>query len=182
MVTPDELLAGKLLGLGSASLVLVLIWSSLGSVSIAYQAVHLSIGPATWLIAGFYFLVGYFFFASFMLGIGSLVSSYQEATQWTALISFSAMLPFFLLSTIVDQPHGALAVTLSIFPWTAPLTMMMRLPAGGVPAWQIALSMSLLLASTLLMLRLSARVFRIGLLLYGKTPNLPEILRWVRAS
>ena len=75
-----------------------------------------------------------------------------------------------------------IAVVLSLFPWTAPVTMMMRLPAGGVPAWQLAISMSLLFLSTILMLRLSARVFRIGLLLYGKSPNLPEILRWARAS
>ena len=182
MVTPDELLAGKLLGLGSASMVLVLVWASLGSLSLAFQAANLTIAPLTYVLAAYYFLVGYFFFASFMLGIGALVSSYQEANQWAALISFSAMLPFFLLSTIVDQPHGALAVTLSIFPWTAPVTMMMRLPAGGVPAWQIAVSMALLLTCTLLMLRASAKVFRIGLLMYGKTPNLPEILRWVRQS
>jgi len=182
LVTPDELLAGKLIGLGSAALVLVLIWGSLGSVSIATQAANLAIAPTTYLIAVFYFLVGYFFFASFMLGIGSLVSTYQEANQWAALISLSAMFPFFLLSAIVDQPHGPLAVILSIFPWTAPVTMMMRLPSGGVPAWQLAISMSLLLVSAILMLRLSARVFRIGLLLYGKTPNLPEILRWARAS
>jgi ABC-2 type transport system permease protein len=182
MVTPDELLAGKLLGLGSASLVLVLVWGSLGGVSIAFQAANLSIAPMTYLLGAYYFIVGYFFFASFMLGIGSLVSSYQEANQWAALISFSAMLPFFLLTTIVDQPHGALAATLSIFPWTAPVTMMMRLPAGGVPAWQIAASMSLLLVCTLLMLRASAKVFRIGLLMYGKTPTLPEIMRWVRQS
>ena len=182
LVTPDELLAGKLIGLGSAALVLVLIWGSLGSVSIATQAANLAVAPTTYLIAVFYFLVGYFFFASFMLGIGSLVSTYQEANQWAAMISLSAMFPFFLLSAIVDQPHGPLAVVLSLFPWTAPVTMMMRLPSGGVPAWQLALSMSMLLISAILMLRLSARVFRIGLLLYGKTPNLPEILRWARAS
>ncbi len=182
MVTPDELLAGKLLGLGSAALVLVLVWGSLGSVSLAFQAAKLSLGPGMYLIAAFYFLVGYFFFASFMLGVGSLVTNYQEANQWAALISFSAMLPFFLLTTIVDQPQGPVAVVLSIFPWTAPVSMMMRLPSGGVPGWQLALSMTLLLASTVLMLRLSAKVFRIGLLLYGKTPNLPEIVRWIRAS
>jgi ABC-2 type transport system permease protein len=117
-----------------------------------------------------------------MLGIGSLVSTYQEANQWAAMISLSAMFPFFMLSAIVDQPQGPLAVVLSLFPWTAPVTMMMRLPSGGVPAWQIALSATLLLASTILMLRLAARVFRIGLLLYGKTPNLPEILRWARTA
>ena len=182
LVTPDELLAGKLIGLGSAALLLVVIWGSLGAVSIATQAASLSIPPWTWLVAVFYFLAGYFFFASFMLGVGSTVSTYQEANQWAALISLSAMFPFFLLSAIVDQPHGPIAVVLSIFPWTAPVTMMMRLPAGGVPAWQLAISMSLLFLSTILMLRLSARVFRIGLLLYGKSPNLPEILRWARAS
>jgi ABC-2 type transport system permease protein len=162
--------------------VLVLVWASLGSVSIAFQAANLTIAPMTYVLGAYYFLVGYFFFASFMLGIGSLVSSYQEANQWAALISFSAMLPFFLLTTIVDQPNGPLAVTLSIFPWTAPVTMMMRLPAGGVPAWQIAVSMALLLTCTGFMLRAAAKVFRIGLLMYGKTPNLPEIMRWVRQS
>jgi ABC-2 type transport system permease protein len=182
LVTPDELLAGKLIGLGSAALVLVLIWGSLASVTFVTQAANLSIAPMTWLIAVFYFLVGYFFFASFMLGIGSLVSTYQEANQWAAMISLSAMFPFFMLSAIVDQPQGPLAVALSIFPWTAPVTMMMRLPSGGVPPWQLVLSMSLLLFSTIVMLRLSARIFRIGLLLYGKTPNLPEILRWARAA
>ena len=182
LVTPDELLAGKLIGLGSAALLLVLIWGSLGAVSIATQAANLAIAPWVWPVAVFYFLVGYFFFASFMLGVGSTVSTYQEANQWAALISLSAMFPFFLLSAIVDQPHGPIAVVLSLFPWTAPVTMMMRLPAGGVPAWQLVVSMSLLLVSTILMLRLSARVFRIGLLLYGKSPNLPEILRWARAS
>jgi ABC-2 type transport system permease protein len=182
LVTPDELLAGKLIGLGSAALLLVLIWGSLGAVSIATQAANLAIAPWVWPVAVFYFLVGYFFFASFMLGVGSTVSTYQEANQWAALISLSAMFPFFLLSAIVDQPHGPIAVALSLFPWTAPVTMMMRLPAGGVPAWQLVVSMSLLLVSTILMLRLSARVFRIGLLLYGKSPNLPEILRWARAS
>jgi ABC-2 type transport system permease protein len=182
LVTPDELLAGKLIGLGSAALVLVVIWGSLGAVTLATQAANLPIAPWIWLVAAFYFLVGYFFFASFMLGIGSLVSTYQEANQWAAMISLSAMFPFFLLSAIVDQPHGPLAVGLSLFPWTAPVTMMMRLPSGGVPAWQLALSMSMLLICTILMLRMAARVFRIGLLLYGKTPNLPEILRWARAS
>lgn len=182
IVTPDELLAGKLLGLGSAALVLVLIWGGLGSLSLASQGGNLTLAPSTYPVAVFYFLVGYFFFASFMLGIGSLLSTYQEANQWAAMISLSAMFPFFMLSAIVDQPNGPLAVVLSIFPWTAPVTMMMRLPSGGVPLYQLLLSMSLLLISTIVMLRLAARVFRIGLLLYGKTPNLPEILRWARTA
>jgi ABC-2 type transport system permease protein len=182
LVTPDELLAGKLIGLGSASMLLVLLWGTLGGVSLLFQAANMSLPASTYAIGALYFFIGYFFFASFMLGIGSLVSTYQEANQWAAMTSISAMFPFFMISTILDQPNGPLATVLSIFPWTAPVTMMMRLPAGGVPPWQIALSMGLLLLATLLMLRAASRVFRIGLLLYGKTPNLPEILRWARSA
>jgi len=90
---------------------------------------------------------------------------------------FIALSPFFVLSAILDQPNGIVAAGVSIFPWTAPVAMMLRLPSGGVPAWQLALSMGLLLVSAIVMLRLAARIFRVGLLLYGKTPNLPEILR-----
>ena len=182
LVTPDELLAGKLLGLGSAALVLVLAWGSLGFVSLAIQAPQFHIPATTFLATGFYFLFGYFFFASFMMGIGALVNSYQEANQLAALISLSAMAPFFLLGVLLDDPGSALAVTLSIFPWTSPVTMMLRIAFGGVPAWQIALSMALLAGATLFMLRISARLFRIGLLLYGKAPKLPEILRWARSA
>jgi ABC-2 type transport system permease protein len=114
--------------------------------------------------------------------VGSLVSTYQEANQIAAMVSFSAMLPFFLISTIIDNPSSGLAVALSLFPWTAAVGMMMRLPSGLVPWWQIVLSLALLAGSAFFMLRFAARIFRIGLLLHGKTPNLPEILRWARAK
>jgi len=182
LVTPDELMLGKMIGLGAAGLGLVTVWGGLGGLALLAHPVPIAIGFGTVLIAAFYFLAGYFLFGSFMLAVGSLLSSYQEANQWTALITLSAASPFFALSSILDQPQGTLAVVLSIFPWTAPLSMMMRLPSGGVPAWQLALSMALLLGSAVLMLRLAARIFRVGLLLYGKTPNLPEILRWSRGA
>jgi ABC-2 type transport system permease protein len=182
LVTPDELLAGKLFGLGSASLVLVLVWTALGAAGMVSQAPNFQVPAVALVAAPLYFLIGYFFFGSFMLGIGSLVSSFQEANQFAAMISFTAMLPFFVVGAIVDQPNGPLAVTLSLFPWTAPTAMMMRLPSGGVPLWQVALSLVLLLAAMFFMLRFSARIFRIGLLMYGKTPSLPEILRWARSE
>jgi len=177
LVTPDELMMGKLFGLGAAGLGLVVAWSALGSLALLAHPMPVHIGAGTVLLAAYYFLVGYFFFGSFMLAVGSLVSTFQEANQWTALISLTALSPFFVLSAILDQPNGIVAAGVSIFPWTAPVAMMLRLPSGGVPAWQLALSMGLLLVSAIVMLRLAARIFRVGLLLYGKTPNLPEILR-----
>jgi ABC-2 type transport system permease protein len=182
LVTPDELMFGKMIGLGAAGLGLVVTWGTLGGIALLFRPVSIAIGPGTILIAAYYFLVGYFLFGSFMLAVGSLVSSYQEANQWTALISLSALSPFFALSAILDQPRGPVAVGVSLFPWTAPVAMMMRLPSGEVPAWQLAVSMVLLLVSALFMLRLAGRIFRVGLLLYGKTPNLPEILRWSRGA
>jgi ABC-2 type transport system permease protein len=182
IITPDELLVGKLLGLGSAALLLIVAWGGLGATTLATQAASFHLGPEVFLIGGLYFLVGYFFFGSIMLGIGSMVSTFQEANQFAAMISFSAMIPFFLLSVIIDEPNGAIATILSLFPWTAPVTMMMRLPSGIVPAWQIVVSLVVLAGCAALMMRGVARVFRIGLLLYGKTPNLPEIVRWARAK
>jgi len=182
LVTPDELMFGKMIGLGAAGLGLVVTWGTLGGIALLFRPVSIAIGPGTILIAAYYFLVGYFLFGSFMLAVGSLVSSYQEANQWTALISLSALSPFFALSAILDQPRGPVAVGVSLFPWTAPVAMMMRLPSGEVPAWQLAVSMALLLVSALFMLRLAGRIFRVGLLLYGKTPNLPEILRWSKGA
>jgi ABC-2 type transport system permease protein len=182
LVTPDELMFGKMIGLGAAGLGLVTVWGTLASLALLLHPLPVAIGPGTVLLAAYYFLVGYFFFGSFMLAVGSLVSTFQEANQWTALISLTALSPFFLLSTILDQPNGAIAVAVSLFPWTAPVSMMLRLPSGAVPTWQVVLSMALLLAAALFMLRLAARIFRVGLLLYGKTPNLPEILRWSKGA
>lgn len=182
LVTPDELLMGKLLGLGSAAMLLVLAWGGLGIWALVTQAPAFGIAPSTIVLGFVYFLLGFLFFGTFMLGVGSLVSTFQESNQLATAITLSAMLPFFMISAILDQPNGPIATTLSLIPWTAPVTMMLRLPAGGVPASQIALSLGLLAASTYLMLRFAARLFRIGLLMYGKTPNLPEILRWARSS
>jgi ABC-2 type transport system permease protein len=182
LVTPDELMLGKLLGLGSAALLLVTAWGSLALVTLTTQAPSFGLSPTVIVVALLYFVVGYLFFGSFMLGMGSVVGTYQEANQIAAMTSFSAMFPFFLISSIIDQPTGGLATALSLFPWTAAVTMMMRLPSGLVPWWQVVLSLLLLAGSAYLMLRFAARIFRIGLLLYGKTPNLPEILRWARTK
>jgi ABC-2 type transport system permease protein len=182
LVTPDELMIGKLLGLGSAALLLLVAWGGLGMITLTAQAPFFHVAPSTIVLGLVLFLLGYLFFGTFMLGVGSLVSTYQEANQLAAMISLSAMLPFFMIIEIIDQPHGALAVALSLFPWTAPVTMMLRLPDGGVPVWQIAVSLGLLVASIWFLLGFAARLFRIGLLLYGKTPNLPEIMRWARSA
>ena len=183
-VTPGELLAGKLVGLGSAGLTLVGIWLAfaipgLGS---GLLATGVTIPAGILVVAIAYFFVGYLFYGSLMTGIGSMASSMREAQQFSVWLSFLNFVPLITLTIILGRPDGPVAVSMSMFPPTAPVTMMLRLmaPTGSVPPWQVAVSLALLVGAAWLALTASARVFRVGLLLYGKTPTLPEILRWAR--
>jgi ABC-2 type transport system permease protein len=185
-VSPEELLAGKLLGLGAAGLLLVALWGAMGVPIFAMIGSVIPIDlPATLLIlAVVYFLLGYLFYGSLMTGIGAMTNNMREAQQFSIWFTFANFAPFIMMTVILGRPDSALAVGLSLFPPTAATTMMMRLsaPSFTVPLWQIAASIAILLGAVALALFVSARIFRIGLLMYGKTPNLPEIVRWARRA
>jgi ABC-2 type transport system permease protein len=108
----------------------------------------------------------------------------REAQQFSFVFTFMNFIPFYMLTMIIGRPDSPLAVGLSMFPPMAPVAMMLRLaaPSSAVPAWQIALSLGLLAGSGWLAIVLTAKVFRVGLLMHGKTPTLPEIVRWVREA
>ena len=185
-VSPEELLCGKLIGLGAAGLTIILGWIILGT-SVATPALGIlkfSLPPQVIAIMLGYFLLGYLFYGSLMTGIGSIASNMREAQQFSVWFTFLNFIPFYMMHNVVGHPNGPLAIGLSMFPPTAPVSSMLRLVAPGahVPGWQIALSMALLAGSAFGILILSARLFRIGMLMYGKAPNLPEILRWLRQA
>jgi ABC-2 type transport system permease protein len=181
---PEELLAGKLLGLGGAGLLLVALWASFAlPVAVAAATiVPFRLPPGLAVCAIVYFLLGYLFYASLMIGIGGMTNNMREAQQFAVWFSFANFAPFVMLVSILGNPNGPLATALSLFPPTAATAMMLRLasPSGNVPAWQLALSIALLAGAAVLAVIASARIFRIGMLLYGKAPTLPEILRWAR--
>jgi len=186
-VSPEELLVGKLIGLGGAGLTLVLGWVTLstlalGSAAPALGLLKVSLPPQTIAIMVAYFLLGYLFFGSLMTGIGSIASNMREAQQFSVWFTMMSFVPFYLLSTLIGHPDAPLSIALSMFPPTAPVSSMIRLaaPSSHVPAWQIATSLALLGGSAFGVMLLSARVFRVGMLMYGKAPNLPEIVRWIR--
>jgi ABC-2 type transport system permease protein len=185
-LSADDLLAGKLLGLGAAGLTLVAVWMTaglaLGGPMMAMT--HVQPPPGMLVLAVAYFLLGYLFYGSLMTAIGAVTNNMREAQQFAMMFTFAIFLPFLALTTILGSPNGATAVGLSLFPPTAATTMMLRLalPSSDVPAWQLAVSLALLALTCWLVLRGAARVFRIGLLMTGKPPNLPEILRWARAG
>jgi ABC-2 type transport system permease protein len=185
-LSPEELLAGKLVGLGGVGFALVAVWIGAGAALSApmLALAKLPLSPGLLGLAVAYFVLGYLFFASIMTGIGAVTNNMREAQQFSMMFSFANLAPILVLTQILSKPDGALAVTLSLVPFTAATGMMLRLgtPSSAVPAWQIALSLALLALSGWLVLRGSARVFRIALLMTGKTPNLPEIWRWARSG
>lgn len=186
-VTPDELMAGKLFGLGSAGLTLVGVWLAAGAYggAGALALANVTIPPSLIVIGFGYFLFGYLFYSAIMLGIGSLTSNLREATQISGYVTVLSVCPFWAMMRFLNTPNSGFAVGMSLFPPTAATSMMLRMSGATVsgaviPAWQIAVSLGLLAASAGLMLMLSSRIFRLGMLLYGKTPNLPEIMRILR--
>jgi ABC-2 type transport system permease protein len=186
-VTADDLMVGKLIGLGGAGLTLVGVWVAVGLSTMGgmFAALRIDLPPQMLALGLAYFLFGYLFYASLMTGIGAIASSMREAQQFAVIFTMMNFFPFWVLMAVINSPNSGIAIGLSLFPPTAATTMMMRLSASMmtgavIPLWQIAASLGLLAVTAVTALLLSARVFRIGLLLYGKTPNLPEILRIVR--
>jgi ABC-2 type transport system permease protein len=184
-VTPDELMVGKLLGLGTAGMSLVVAWvvaglSFGGPISVLIGA---RFTPFLMVCGVLYFAFGYLFYASLMTAIGAIANNLREAQQIAYMFTFANFVPLIVWFSIVEQPNGTMARVFSMIPLTAASSMLMRLSTGqAIPLWEVGLSLGLLVACALIALRLGSRVFRTGLLMYGKTPNLPEILRWVRET
>jgi len=128
----------------------------------------------------FYFLGGYFIYAAMFAAVGSLVNEdQQEAQQMTIPITMPIILGFFIMTSAIKDPNSTLAIFGSMFPLTSPIVMMARIPYG-VPAWQIAISMLLLVAGFVLMTWLSAKIYRTGILMYGKKASWKEVIKWMR--
>lgn len=183
-VSPEELMVGKLMGLGGAALTLVGAWVAMGLALSTPAAVIMraQMTPSLGLVALAYLLLGFLFYASLMTAIGAVTNNMREAQQFSFVFTFANFIPFLLMTKILAHPESGLAIGLSMFPPTAASSMMLRLTssAGIVPTWQVALSLAIMVAAAIGTVLAAARVFRIGLLMYGKTPTLPEILRWVR--
>lgn len=186
-VSTRQLLTGKVLGLGAAGLAQVVVWVisfplllNLASSSIGGLIRTIQI-PASFLILGvIYFILGYLVFAVLSAGIAAISSTVQEAQGLAGIYTVFAIAPFWFLSLLVLFPNSPVWVVFSVFPFTAPVLVMLRLGLTGVPAWQLAVSIAVLVLSIIGGLLLAARLLRTYLLMYGKRPNLGEIIRNLR--
>ncbi len=184
---PTQLLAGKLLGVGAAGLTQFLVWSlSLLVISLVAAGPMPGnipmpeISPLILFSFVAFFLLGFALYASLYAAIGAAVNTIQEAQQFVFPVIIPLVLGLVCFPVILESPDGGLAVVLSLIPLLTPLLMFLRIMVLTPPWWQIALSLVFLGASIWGVLWVSARIYRVGILMYGKKPTFPELMRWVR--
>jgi ABC-2 type transport system permease protein len=177
--TPDELLTGKIFGLGALGLFQLLIWALiatalLGAAVIPFAAFQ-NIFPML-----VYFVLGFIFYTAIFVGIGSIVTTEQEAQQITTYLSLLLILPVALIAPVMENPNSILIKVLTYIPLTLPTAMLLRLNLTPVPIIVILLTILILLVSIYLAIKISSKVFRIGILSYGKRPSLKELGEWIK--
>ncbi len=193
-VTPSQLLAGKILGVAGVAMTQFLIWGAtvvlLGSYGVAMAAmggaasimsgIHV---PASLMIcAVVYFFCGYFLYSSMFAAVGAACSNEQDAQQLQWIAMAPLVFTIMIYSVVLSDSTSRLAVILSEIPFFGPVLMPLRVSLQTPPLWQLALSIVLLLLSIAVVILGSAKIYRVGILMYGKRPTLPELVRWLRYS
>ncbi|MGE3466401.1 MAG: ABC transporter permease [Pyrinomonadaceae bacterium] len=189
---PFELMFGKLVGVGLAGLTQIGIWVASLAAMLAVLATQADTGqllsslPSITPLMVFYFLlyfvVGYFIYASIFALIGSMVTTVQEAGQFAFPPIMLMLIGFYFCFAVIRDPNSSLSFWVSIAPLFAPLTMPVRILAEMPPFWQIALSISLNCLTIAGLVWLASRVYRVGMLMYGKRATIPEVLKWIRQA
>lgn len=180
-VTPRELMVGKILGLGAVGLTLLAVWCACG-VLLALRAGQFPISTDQLGIFLLYFLPGFFLYAAIFASVGSVCSSERETHPFQTPISLTLAIPVFLGFAILQEPNHVIWHVASFFPLITPSLMLFRFVIRQPPLWEIVATWITLVAATVGMMWTATRVFRVGILIYGKRPTIPEILRWVRSS
>ncbi len=127
-----------------------------------------------------YFLLGYLLYSSLYAAIGAAVDNETDTQQFMLPIMLPLMLGVYIgFATVINDPHGTVATVFSLVPFTSPIVMLMRIPFG-VPWWQILISLSLLVVSFLAVVWIAAKIYRVGILMYGKKINYKELIKWIR--
>ncbi len=187
----DSLMMGKLLGVGATGLTQMAIWGALlifftGSTMAASQGIHglasMGITGAELAYFAIFFLGGFFLYSGLAAALGSSVSGEQEVQQFSFILISPLVVSVVLLPYVLGNPNSTASIVLSLLPPFAPIIMYMRICSQMPPAWQVGLSIVLLFAAVWGMVWLAARIYRVGVLMYGKRATLPEMLRWLRYS
>lgn len=199
-VKPNTLMLGKIVGIGAVAITQILIWAILvGSFSRWIMPLILSsmqggdtelltamgqLGQTGYILMLFFWIIiflafGYLFYSTIYAAIGSAVDNIQDASQLTSLAVIPIVLGFMFTMAAINDPNSSLSFWASIIPFTSPMVMLARIPFG-IPAWEIALSLTVLIISSLFMVWLCAKIYRVGIFMYGKKPSFKDLIRWAR--
>ena len=201
-VKPTYLMLGKILGIGAVAVTQILIWlaivmsftywvmpSLMSGVAAGVNDPELmaaigKLSDGSYVLSLFVYLLlflvgGYLFYSSIYAAIGSAVDNIQDASQLTTIAVLPIIVGMVLSPSVVSDPMSSYATWVSIIPFTSPMVMMARIPFG-IPFWEIALSIVLLYLTFLFMIWLAAKIYRVGIFMYGKKPTITELIRWAR--
>lgn len=175
----NELLLGKILGLSLLGLAQILVWVLIGVAAVGSALVSYSSFENLPIIL-FYFLLGYLFYTSLFVGIGSIVSTEQEAQQITSYLSIILVLPIIFLLSAMQNPESTIVNVLKYVPFTLPSIMIMKSNLMEIPLLEHLIAITIMFISTTIIVFLSGKIFRIGILSYGKMPTLKELKSWLK--
>jgi len=189
-VHPFHLMTGKLIGISLVAITQYAIWAvvfgafmlyGVGMLAASGMDVPLPAVPLSFFVyALLFFLVGFLMYATIYVLVAAMVTTEKEAGQMAMPIIFLSVISIYLAFPVIRSPNSTFAFWISIAPFFSPITMLVRIVTETPPFWQIALSLSIGIATIVLLVWLAARIYRIGMLMYGKSASIPEVLRWVR--
>jgi ABC-2 type transport system permease protein len=199
-VKPFQLMLGKILGIGLVALTQIVIWgllissfttwvmpsitSSMVGSDAGLTAMMSMVGDTGYVLSIFgytavFLILGYLFYSAIYSAIGSAVDNIQDASQLQSFAIIPIILGLVFSMTVINDPNSTLATWFSMIPFTSPMVMMARIPFG-IPTAEIFISMLILLVSVIFMVWLSAKIYRVGIFMYGKKPTVKELIRWAR--
>ena len=177
--TPEELLAGKILGLSALGLFQMFIWTCIG-IALAGTSVIPPSAFNNFFIMLVYFILGFLFYTALFVGIGSIVTTEQEAQQITSYLSLILVLPIAISASAIFNPNSILVEVLSFIPLTIPAIMLLKINVVDVPPIEILSTIMIMIASIYITIFAASKIFRIGILSYGKKPGIKELISWIK--
>lgn len=182
---PFQLMAGKIIGHGSVGLTQYVLWAAFGIGLVLFGGSMLPVSdkffsfePQIFLYFILFYLLGYLLYSSLFSAIGAISNSDQEAQQLIFPVIMLLIVPIMMLGIMVKAPDSTLITTLSMIPFFSPIMMFARINIANPPLLQVLGSIAILIVSIIIVIWLVARIFRVGILMYGKRPTLPEIIKW----
>ena len=189
-VKPSDMLAGKLIGVGAVGLTQIVIWLVAGTaIMLSPFAAAMLTGEYalhfSWIegvLFPVYFLLGYLLYSSLFAGLAATCETEQELQMYMPLAAAPTWLSFALIILVINDSNSIWSIAASLFPPTAPIIMFLRMASQMPPTWQFAVSIGLMIVSIWATLWFSSRLYRVGILMYGKRATLPELVRWMHYS